>query len=76
MRKKHPYYFILMALLLGLFVFGIGYGINSIGNTLSFASFQDLDKVESQDQIGSGRPLWHALPRFLLPQNSFIFSGL
>lgn len=65
-----------MALFFGLLVFGIGYGINSLGSTLSFAFFQDVDKVESQDQIRSGTPLWHALPRFLLPQNSIIFSGL
>jgi hypothetical protein len=76
MRKKQPYYFALMALFFGLLVFGIGYGINSIGSTFSFTSFQDVEKVESQDQIRSGRPLWHALPRFLLPQNSIIFSGL
>jgi len=65
-----------MALFFGLLVFGIGYGIKSIGSTFSFTSFQDVDKVESQDQIRSGRPLWHALPRYLLPQNSIIFSGL
>lgn len=65
-----------MALFFGLLVSGIGYGINSIGSTFSFTSFQDVEKVESQDQIRSGRPLWHALPRYLLPQNSIIFSGL
>ena len=65
-----------MALVLGLLVFGIGYGANNFLHALPFASFQKIDNTENQDQIRSGRPLWHALPRFLLPQNSIIFLGL
>ena len=59
-----------------MLVFVLGYGMTSIYHYFPFSPFQDLDQLEQQDQIHSSMPLWHALPRYLLPQNSIFSPGL
>jgi len=59
-----------------MLVLVLGYGLTNVYHAFPFSRFQDLDKLEQQDQIRSSRPLWHALPRYLLPQNSIFSSGL
>jgi hypothetical protein len=76
MRKKHPYYFLLTVLICTMLVLVLGYGLTNVYHSFAFSRFQDLDQLEQQDQIRSSRPLWHALPRYLLPQNSIFFPGL
>jgi hypothetical protein len=76
MKKKHPYYFLLTALVSFMLVLVLGYGFTNFYHSFPISRFQDLDQLEQQDQIRSSRPLWHALPRYLLPQNSIFSPGL
>jgi hypothetical protein len=76
MKKKHPYYFLLTALVCAMFIFVLGYGFTNFYHAFPFSRFQDLDQLEQEEQIRSSRPLWHALPRYLLPQNSIFSPGL
>jgi len=76
MKKKHPYYFLLTVVVCTMLVLALGYGLTTIIHSFPFSRFQDLEQLEQQDQIRSSRPLWHALPRYLLPQNSIFSQGL
>jgi len=67
---------LLTVLVSAMFVLVLAYGLTNVYHAFPFSRFQNLDQLESQEQIRSSTPLWHALPRYLLPKNSIFSSGL